>query len=67
MAVSLSKRTARHAACDHDDYRLSGWPLYCGQCADPVTLAYWPTEESDVIIRLTDGKLTSHRSGLVTA
>ena len=61
MAVKLSKRTARHAACDHDDYRVSGWPQYCGQCADPVTLTYWPSLTSDVVIHVLPGTYPTHR------
>jgi hypothetical protein len=39
MAVKLSKRTARHSDCDHDDFTYRGMPVYCPQCAGVVTLA----------------------------
>jgi len=56
----MAQHTARHAACEHEDFTTHGWPRYCDQCSDPVTIAYWPTLTSDVVIRPTMGQ-TSHR------
>lgn len=69
MAVSLSKRTARHAACEHADFTTHGWPRYCDQCADPVTITYWPSLDltSDVIIHVLPGVQTSHRARVSVA
>lgn len=63
MAISLSKRTARHAACDHDDYTYRGTLVYCPQCTEAQTL--W------LLVSSTDwapctGKRVSHRSARVS-
>jgi len=55
---------AQHAACKHPDHTAHGWPQYCDQCSDPVTLTYWPSLTSDVTIRVMPGTQTSHRASV---
>jgi hypothetical protein len=63
----MAQHTARHAACEHDDYTTHGWPRYCTECADPTTIAYLVGDPLSGGMWVEMGsKVTSHRAARVS-